>query len=252
MAFTYQPAERMSVVLRAVMVELRGGPEPPSNTSFNLYKPRSAVVPARRGSTIDMDDDENGISQQWKKRQTSRPRAGTGVRAKVRTSSMSTTMSMGHNRRPNLSVKTPLPPRFDDMDRNTNTDGYILVPPESDLASWPVTVSSEPPDLSNVLSTPSTTMSSSVPRHSGAWMGTEFEQQDAIDQLANAHFPELNAFDDNNAMEGAMTNLDFMALGDGGEWHLGKEWGDGLTGGDLDGFPPVGAFGMGFGGEGKF
>jgi hypothetical protein len=60
MAHTYQPAERMSVVLRAVMVELRGGNE---SNHFRLYKPKSAVVPARRGSTIDMD--ESSKSRDW-------------------------------------------------------------------------------------------------------------------------------------------------------------------------------------------
>src|SRR4051812_44308711 len=124
MAHTYQPAERMSVVLRAVMVELRGGPE---TNQFKLYKPKSAIVPARRGSTIDMDESEN-INQVWKKRQTSRPRAGTGASLrKPRTSSMSTTMSIPTEQH-GLSIKPPLlpPPRFDDPDR---ADGYILVTP---------------------------------------------------------------------------------------------------------------------------
>lgn len=90
-------------------------------------------------------------------------------------------------------------------------------------------------------------------------MGAEFDPQDSISQLANAHFPELSAFDEAGSagMDGGMTNLDFMTLGDGGEWSMGKEWGSagtGLgTGSDLDGFPTHGSFGMGFGGgEGKF
>lgn len=84
-------------------------------------------------------------------------------------------------------------------------------------------------------------------------------QDDPISQLANAHFPELNAFDEaahggGVSEMGGMTNLDFMSLGgeggDGG-WNA-KEWHGALesVGGDLDGFPVDGGFGMGF--DGKF
>ncbi|KAH8626895.1 hypothetical protein IG631_18913 [Alternaria alternata] len=250
MASTYQPAERMSTVLRAVMVELRGGPEPSNSTHFNLYKPASSTVPARRGSTIDMDADS---SQQWaKKRQTSRgrPRAGTGGNSrKTRTMSMSTTMSMpssDHVRHSGLSIKAPPPPRFDDPS-GQNNDGYILVTPRSELGStgWPSL--SEPPELSHNLSTPSTTLSSShaANRNSGAWMGADYDPQDPINQLANAHFPELSAFDDlgtsggggnGGGIEGV--NLDFMPLGDENDWSLPKEWSGGV---DMDG---LGAFDM--------
>jgi hypothetical protein len=71
-------------------------------------------------------------------------------------------------------------------------------------------------------------------------MGADFDPQDSISQLANAHFPELNAFDDlgtgggvdgnGGGIEGV--NLDFMPLGDGAEWSLPKEW-SGAS--DLDG-----------------
>lgn len=239
MAYTYQPAERMSTVLRAVMVELRGGPDPVSSTSFNIYKPQSSIVPARRGSTIDMDSDMNDGTQQWaKKRQmssssASRPRALTGGARKTRTMSSSTTgTSMQHG----LSIQTPapLPPRFDEQ---SQSEGYIIVTPRSESSAWV-------PDLSHSLSTHSTSASSSAnARHPGAWMNTEFEAQDAISQLANAHFPELSAFDDiisNAPLSGGRTNeggtnLDFMPLGDASDsWGLGKEWSGGS---DLDGFP---------------
>jgi hypothetical protein len=72
-------------------------------------------------------------------------------------------------------------------------------------------------------------------------MGADFDAQDPISQLANAHFPELSAFDDlgtgvggggsgSGGIEGV--NLDFMPLGDGHEWGLPKEW-SGMS--DLDG-----------------
>jgi hypothetical protein len=234
MAHTYQPAERMSVVLRAVMVELRGGPEP---NQFRLYKPKSAVVPARRGSTIDMDECET-TNQVWKKRQMSRPRAGTSTSArKQRTSSISTTMSMSLE---SFGINPPPPPRFDDPDR---VDGFILVTPCSDLSAWP-----EPPELAHALETPT-----SNPRHSGTWLPSEFETNDSISQLANVHFPEMGAFDDVGGAEG-VTNLDFMNLGEGGDWGLGKEWNGGMTvASDLDGFPPQTAFTSGgFGAGEKF
>lgn len=233
MAHTYQPAERMSVVLRAVMVELRGGPEP---NQFRLYKPKSSLVPARRGSTIDMDESEN-TSQTWKKRQTGRPRAGTGTSMrKARTSSMSTTMSISNDVvHQNLNMKAPVPPRFDDPDR---LDGYIMITPRSELGGpWP-TFHDNTPELTHALSTPSTTLSTSNPRHSGAWMGAELDTSDSISQLANVHFPEMGAFEG----DAGMTNLDFMTLGDG-DWGMGKDWAGGLgVGGDLDGFPPQSGF----------
>ncbi len=244
MASTYQPAERMSNVLRAVMVELRGGPEPPNSTSFNLYKPASSTVPARRGSTIEMDTDMHE-SQQWaKKRQTSRgrPGAGMGGNRKTRTMSTSTSMSMPSDHgRHGLSIKTPAPPLFDDPGQNN--DGYILVTPRSELGStgWPNLT--EPADLSHNLSTPSTTLSSSyVNRNSSNWMGADFDSQDPISQLANAHFPELSAFDDlgtggsggvgggGGGIDGV--NLDFMPMGNGNEWSMPKDW-SGAN--DLDG-----------------
>lgn len=232
MAHTYQPAERMSVVLRAVMVELRGGSEP---NQFRLYKPKSSLVPARRGSTIDMDESEN-MSQAWKKRQTGRPRAGTGASMrKPRTSSMSTTMSMSNDTmNQTLNLKAP-PPRFDDPDR---LDGYIMVTPRSELGGpWPA-FNDNTPELTHALSTPSTTLSTSNPRHSGAWMGAELDASESINQLANVHFPEMGAFEG----DAGMTNLDFMSLGEG-DWGMGKDWAGGLgVGSDLDGFPPQSGF----------
>lgn len=246
MAHTYQPAERMSVVLRAVMVELRGGSE---SSHFRLYKSKSAVVPARRSSTIDMDECED-MSQVWKKRQTSRPRAGTSTSMrKPRTSSMSTTLSMPVEHH-GFNLKAPPPPRFDETDR---IDGYIMVTPHSEMGAWPAL--NETPDLSHALSTPSTTLLSSNPRHSGAWMGAEFDTNDSISQLANVHFPEMGGFDGEIGGVDGRTNLDFMSLGEGGDWGMGKEWTTSMgVGSDLDGFPPQSAFsgGTAFGNGEKF
>ncbi|KAH7561625.1 hypothetical protein BM1_02729 [Bipolaris maydis] len=244
MAYTYQPAERMSTVLRAVMVELRGGPDPLSATSFSIYKPPSSLVPARRSSTIDTDADIPPAAQPWhKKRQmssssTSRPRANTSGTRHKRTMSSSTAATTPPLH-PSLSLQAaqqpppppPPPPRFDDH----RSDSYMLIPPSSsDPSPWC-------PDLSHTLSTPSTTTASSSslpqPRHTG-WMRSEYEAQDTISALASAHFPELSAFEElaggggsgGAGGEGRM-NLDFMPLGE--EW----EGGMGVGGSDLDGFP---------------
>lgn len=288
MAFTYQPAESMSTVLRAVMVELRGGPDPSSSTSFNPYKLESSLVPARRGSTIDMDSDRDSSNQWAKKRQMSSSTTSNtpNVRPrprKTRTMSSGTTHTQSAATLPptplsqhNLAIQAPPPPRFEDQSQN---DSFIMVTPRSELGTW---VPPQPQDLtSQPLSTPpataaSSTSSSQHPRHS--WLAPpEFDQQDAIAQLANAHFPELSAFDDvvaagvvgsgggggggnsghsgvngssattttttvlsTTTTDGPM-NLDFMPLGDVSDvWGaLGKGW---STGSDLDGFPLQNSF----------
>ncbi|KAF2677369.1 hypothetical protein K458DRAFT_481428 [Lentithecium fluviatile CBS 122367] len=232
MALTYQPAERMSVVLRAVVVELRGGG--PVENNFKLYKPKGAIVPARRGSTIETND-----PPLYKKRQTSRPRAGTGA-SKRRSMSMHSNVT-----HVNLTIKAPHHPhRFDaESDRG---DGYILVTPRSEISSWHP-LSEATPGLEQGLTTPSTTTNTtlSTPGPRNAWMGAELDASDSIAQLANVHFPEIPALGDT----GDMTHLDFLSLGDGvGEW--GREWQPSSAigvGSDLDGFPPQGGFGMGFG-----
>jgi hypothetical protein len=147
-----------------------------------------------------------------------------------------------------FSIKPPPPPRFDDSDR---MDGFIMVTPRSEFGPWPAF--SEPPELSHALSTPST-LSSSNPQHNEAWMGAELETNDSISQLANVHFPEMGAFEgDSGSVEG-MTNLDFMNLGEGSDWGMGKQWTAGVSvGSDLDGFPPQPAFTSGgFGSTEKF
>jgi hypothetical protein len=224
MAVTYQPAERMAVVLRAVMIELRGGPVA---NDFSLYKPKSAVIPARRGSTNEAAD-----VPMYKRRQTSRPRADTG-------SSKKRSMSMASNvTNIDLSIKAPSAPHRWDAE-SERSDGYIMVTPRSEIASWPP-ISENASEMSHSLGPGS----SSGPRN--AWMGAELDTSDAINSLANVHFPEMNALTDG----GDMSHLDFLSLGDG-SGDFGREWnaGNGVgVGSDLDGFPPQqGAYGMGFG-----
>lgn len=227
MAVTYQPAERMAVVLRAVMIELRGGPVV---NDFHLYKPKSALVPARRGSTNEAADIPT-----YKKRQTSRPRAGTESSKKRSMSMVSNVTNI------DLTIKTPAPHRWDA--ESERLDGYIMVTPRSEISSWP-SISENASDLHTLASGSSAGLSTSAPRN--AWMGAELDACDAISSLANVHFPEMDAFPDG----GDMSHLDFLNLGDGSgdfarEWNSGNGVG---VGSDLDGFPPQqGAYGMGFG-----
>ncbi|KAL5401045.1 hypothetical protein PMIN03_011851 [Paraphaeosphaeria minitans] len=227
MAVTYQPAERMAVVLRAVMIELRGGPV--VNDS-RLYRPKSTLVPARRGSTNEAAD-----IPMYKKRQTSRPRAGTGSIKKRSMSMASIATNVG------LTINAPGPHRWDA--ESERSDGYIMVTPHSDISSWPPT-SENASDLHSLAPGSSAGLSTSGPRN--AWMGAEIDTSDAISNLANVHFPEMNALTDG----GDMSHLDFLSMGDGSRG-FGREWnsGDGAgVGSDLDGFPPQqGAYGMGFG-----
>lgn len=228
MAITYQPAERMAVVLRAVMVELRGGP--PVN-DFKLYKPKSAIVPARRGSTNDAAD-----VPLYKKRQTSRPRAGTGSKKR----SMSMASNAGNV---DLSIKAAAH-RWD-AESERSDGGFIMVTPRSDVAAWP-SIAENTPSLSHGLDTPSTTALSSSGGPRNAWMGAELDASDAISSLADVHFPEMTALNDGSDM----THLDFLSLGDVGDW--GREWSGNATGvgvgSDLDGFPPQQpSYGMSFG-----
>ncbi|OCL03371.1 hypothetical protein AOQ84DRAFT_419363, partial [Glonium stellatum] len=199
MSYTYQPAERMSVVLQAVMVELRGGP---LESGFKLYKPQGAVVPARRGSTNDTID-----PPMFKRRQTSRPRAGTGTK-KNRSSSVSTNVNL------DLNIKVPPPQRADA--ESERSDGFIMVTPRSEIGGWP-SLSNEP-SMDPSLTTPNhSSLATPAPRN--AWIGAELDSSDSISQLASVHFPEIPIFSENENM----LHLDFMSPGN-------KKWKDWLGG----------------------
>jgi hypothetical protein len=245
MAYTYQPAERMSTVLRAVMVELRGGPIPNAMDSFRLYKPGSTLVPARRGSTNCPADIPT-----FKRRQMSRPQAGmAGTAGSRKLRSMSMNMRMTTNS--NLSTKPPLASHQFDAD-SERSDGFILITPRSEISHpFPFETPIDPS-----LPTP-TSLSTSGPKNN-TWMGAELDPSDSISQLANIHFPEIPALNEDmsddmgggssNDLGGDLSHLDFIGLGEGTEW--GGEWqqGGGVdVGSDLDGFPPQGTFGWGAG-----
>lgn len=221
MAYTYQPAERMSVVLQAVMIELRGGP---LEAGFKPYKPNGALVPARRGNSNDASN-----PSMFKRRQTSRPRPETGT-TKNRSASVSTGVSI------DLTIKPP--PATHRVDAESErSDGFIIATPRSEIGGWPNLANEASTDA---LTTPGGPNSLSSPALRNAWMGAELENN-SISHLASVHFPEIpNLSDGEN-----MSHLDFMSLGTE-EWREGQ-LGNAGVGTDLDGFPPNnGCFGLNF------
>ncbi|KAF2815741.1 uncharacterized protein BDZ99DRAFT_565677 [Mytilinidion resinicola] len=244
MACTFQPAERMSVVLQAVMLELRGESTATGQSPMNLYKPAGALVPARRGSS----NDDMADPPVFKRRQTSRPRANTASSSKklFRSQSISTMAE--------FKIKPPPPPSLRgggaDADAGVG-DGYIMVTPRSEMSSaWPALHDSNNggPPIDPAITTPSAASlsSSAAPRGGGGgqqntWMGAELDS-DSIVQIAGAHFPEMGLMGAcESAGDASMSHLDFMALGseDWTEWQAGV----GGVGTDLDGFPPQAGFG---------
>jgi hypothetical protein len=235
MAYTYQPAERMSLVLRAVMVELRGGSDA---SESRLYKPETTSVPARHGSTNDTDGCEE-MSHVWKKRQINGPRAGTGSIGKTSTSSMSTRLNTPVENH-GFDVNVPPPPCYSNA---ATMDGYSMVTPDPEAsASWPVL--NDPFELSHGLSIPGNTLSPLNTAHNETWMNTEFDTNDSINPLANMRFPEMESFHDETGGVGSMTSLGMINVGEGGDWDVGKEWTSGIgMGSDCYGFPLQGGFG---------
>ncbi|KAF2841011.1 hypothetical protein M501DRAFT_930351 [Patellaria atrata CBS 101060] len=222
MACTYQPAERMSVVLTGVMNELGGS----SSDSNRFPRPKGTLVPARRGSTI---DDTEPYS--FKRHQSSRPRSNTHKSA--RSTSMSTSMSM------DLGLTGPRHHNTDsDLDRGA--DSFVMVTPRSEICSWPPTSTGMP--LDPALPTPTSTLESQQPPR--PWMSGDVNPND-VSHLASIHFPEMSHLADNEGASHGAGVLDFMNLG-GDEWRDWQPDGSSVIT-DLDGFPPTG--GLAFGGE---
>lgn len=236
MSYTYQPAERMSTVLDAVMAELRGGADPGPH---GFIRPRGAIVPARRGSTMGNEAEER---PSFKRRHTARPHSrslSSRERAAVRDRRMSqSAMSIDLNIDPALAAMHHR--KESDADRN-HPDGYIMVTPRTDMSGWPgVPLShvntngsdrheigsmaghSSTVDPMGLTHTPATTLSTSGPR-TNTWMGADLDlDPDNITNLASVHFPEMAGFSEGDT---AGAPLDFMALGDS-DW---KEWQTGAS-----------------------
>jgi hypothetical protein len=222
LAHLYQPAERMSVVLRAVMVELRGGC---AASQPRLEKPIIAAVPTRRGSMNGHSGYEEP-SRTEQKSQTGLQKPGTAI--KPRTSGARTTPStqvMNHNVNGNISINVSgaHTPRFGDT---TPMDGYNIAP----SSSWHV--SNSPLELSHGLSATGNTPAYSHPAHTGLWATSGFG---ASNSLATVHFPGVGSF---QREAGGADSLGVVDLGEAGDWDMSNEWaGDMDVWTDSYGFP---------------
>lgn len=220
MAETYQPAERMHVVLQAVLAELRG--TPPSNMN-NFHRAKGVIVPARRASTSVEDMEPPAFT---KRRQVARAYSKSKLPA-MRRESMSIDLT---NIDPALGGGLH---RKQSDSNSERPDGFIMVTPHSDVSSWQALAG-------DGLPTPGTLPLSITQRNNNAWMGADLDTHN-IEHLASVHFPELRDIDalgdadGSNNSENVNTHLDFMSLG-GDDW---KDWqpNNGSLGTDLDGFP---------------
>lgn len=216
MAHTYQPAERMSIVLQAVMAELRGNT---GASSARSLRPKGATVPARRESAND------GERPTLKRRQTARTKSFSTAKTTTSTDL-------------NINATMPPPPPLKhggEADADRGGDGFIMITPRSEMCGW--TNMSSDTALDPALSTPMAGLSTGR----SAWMGADIPFGDNVDisHLAGVHFPEIDHLTEN---DGGGQYMDFMTLGTD-EW---REWHDGIgsaTATDLDGFPPAGSFG---------
>jgi hypothetical protein len=158
MAYTYQPAERMSTVLQAVMIELRGGP---ATFSRRLYAREDAVVPARRGST---NGEAGAVTLQKRQR--------TGLTGKpVRQQSLEVTSDS--HAISGFTTHTPGQRGEIDFDRQ---DGFVMITPRSDISNsiWP-NLTADTSSLDHPMSA-GTGLATINPADRSAWMGAETPQ----------------------------------------------------------------------------
>jgi hypothetical protein len=208
LAHLYQPAERMAVVLRAVMVELRGGC---AAIQPRLDKPIIAAISTRRGS-MNGHSGYGEPSRIEQKSQTGLQKPGTAI--KPRTSGASATPSTqvtNHNVNGNMSINVSSAhnPHFGET---TPMDGYSIAP----SSSWQV--SNPPLELSHVLSAPGNTPAYSHPAQTGLWATSGFP---ANNSLATAHFSDVGSF---QREAGGGDSLGVVDLGEAGDWDMSNEW----------------------------
>jgi len=163
---------------------------------------------------------------------------------------------------PALSNSGILHNRKQSQSESERMDGFVMVTPQSEIASW-ATMSTDA--VGGVSQTPTSLAPSQLmqTKNSNTWMGADLDAHD-IGHLATVHFPELRDItgsgdgsgDGMSGLNGhgqvggnGNSHLDFMNLG-GDEW---KDWQPNHTNGtgELDGFPPVSSFAAAFS-PGKF
>jgi hypothetical protein len=250
MSQTYQPAERMFLVLQAVLTELRGT----TDDTNNFHKPKGVMVPARRGSTCVEDMDPRTFT---KRRQVAR------AYSKSKLPPPEHKMSLDLSIDPSLSNSNIMHHRKQSQPESERMDGFVMVTPQSEIANW-ANMGSD--NAGGVPHTPTSLAPSQLmQKNSNTWMGADLDAHD-IGHLATVHFPELrdlggslggtdpsgegmNGLNGHGASGSGNQHLDFMNLG-GDEW---KDWQPNHGGGtgDLDGFPPTNSFSAAFS-PGKF
>ncbi|KAF2669315.1 hypothetical protein BT63DRAFT_432951 [Microthyrium microscopicum] len=232
MSYTYQPAERMFIVLQAVLAELRGLPAS-DNLLHKIHAPSHHnhiphAIPARRDSSS-MDAELPSFSN--KRRQLNRGMRHSFNDA-VRPAHLDLQIdpllaSVGRGRKAS-----------DAGGELERPDSYVLVTPRSELGSWPAGGTGS-------------ILESSASAGGATWMGADAADSHDISALASVHFPELRDLPTigENGEPATVPNLDFLSFGNpGDEW---REWGatgsNGVeAGGELDGFGNNGAFASGF------
>ncbi|KAK5158109.1 hypothetical protein LTR04_005309 [Oleoguttula sp. CCFEE 6159] len=220
MAYTYQPAERMSTVLQAVMIELRGGS---FSSVLRLDPSYSAVVPARRGSSND-----EVMRPSLKRRHTNQFNRHLGVPT-----------NKGFIGEANMNINIPQRAAKPVPDMNRQDD-FVMVTPRSELSSWP-NITTDTFLQQTMPPTPASTDRSlpTVPRmsRSTAWMGAEAEEPE-VSFLDSIQLPSIPSVSD---VENTQP-FDLLTLPNDEDW---RNWhssgGIGLQN-DLDGFPPRGQY----------
>jgi hypothetical protein len=229
MAHTYQPAERMFLVLQAVLAELRGTP---LDHRGGFVRP---VIPARRGSST-MDSVE--FPSFTKRRNIKRANSRHSVHERP------TSMSLDLNIDPMLASLGPHRHRKASDNDPERPESFVLVTPRSEVCSW--NALTEPTSGLDRATIPSTADNVARADSGSTWMGAELEVQD-MSVLASVHFPELRDIPEMGSENG--NGLDFLSFNHGDEWKDWRPSGEaGLTSADLEtnGFPLSNGFGAGY------
>lgn len=203
MCETYQPAERMSTVLNAVLLELKAARPP---------KPYASRIPARRGSSSDrgVDTDINPA----KRHQSGRP-------STQRTNSQLSQPPMlihEHHRR-HTTTGMPPPAIFPLKTRSNNrkesavlsldSDNFILVPEDSEAgeisSEWREFDESNPFTIDETMLMSGFGRPMSPSQFRSVWMGAETPSFSPIPTAGSHQNQNQNIFTSN-------TNLDFMSL----------------------------------------
>jgi hypothetical protein len=241
MSYTYQPAERMYIVLQAVLAELRGTPNPISipHSDFPFRMPysnniRAGIIPSRRdSSTIDDMTDASfpSFMPSFKRRAIGRPSSMSSNGMELHIDPMLASLGSSASRRKQSNTS--------DAER---PEGFVLVTPRSEFGSWPTTLPNDTsidarttsiaPSALTSTNNASTVSASSAASH---WMlgGTgDLDTQD-VSHLATVHFPELRDLPTigENGSPAAVPNLDFLSFGSGEEWGDWGTTGDGMVDG---------------------